>query len=84
MWHQKVKQGVWIIEDLGSLFFHNGDGCLKLNKAWYMSSLSNQDIAVEILRKFPDFFEPATGTEGTDDYENSKIRLTTGPHPGLQ
>lgn len=81
MSHQKIKPGVWVMDDLGLLFFHNGNGLLKLNKAWYLSSFSDLDIAIEILTKFPDFFDPATGTEGPDSYEQSKIKFISGPQP---
>lgn len=77
MSYQKIKPSVWVMDDLGSLFFHNGSGCLKLNKAWYLSSFSDRSIALEILTKFPDFFEPATGAEGPESYEQSKIRFVS-------
>jgi hypothetical protein len=79
MTYQKVRSGIWILDDLGLLFFHNGNGCLKLNKAWYLSSFSEREIAIEILTKFPDFFEPATSAEGLESYEQSKISFVAAP-----
>lgn len=81
MSYQKVKLGTWVLDDIGLLFFHNGNGCLKLNKLWYLSSFSDQEIATEILKKFPDFFEPSTSAEGLESYEKSKIRFITAPRP---
>lgn len=79
MSYQKVRPGTWVLDDLGLLFFHNGTGCLKLNKSWYLSSFSEQEIALDILKKFPDFFEPATSMEGLESYEQSKISFIATP-----
>lgn len=75
----KIKPNVWVMDDLGFIFFHNGNGLLKLNKAWYMSSFSDPDRSEELLREFSDFFDPATGTEGPDSYEQCKIKFTVRP-----
>jgi hypothetical protein len=72
---QKMKPDVWVMDDLGLLFFHNGSGLLKLNKAWYFSSFNDETIAMEILASFPDFFDPTPITEGLEGYEQHKIRL---------
>ncbi|MBC3952521.1 hypothetical protein [Pseudomonas folii] len=79
MSHLKIKPGIWILDNLGLLFFHNGRGCLKLNKAWYLSSFSDEETAIEILTKFPDFFEPATIAEGLESYEKGKVSFITTP-----
>jgi hypothetical protein len=78
MIHHKIKPDVWVMDDLGSIYFHNGKGFLKLSKAWYLSSLSDQTKATDIINRFPDFFDPATGTEGPDNYERCKIKFTCG------
>ncbi|MCD5974924.1 hypothetical protein [Pseudomonas quasicaspiana] len=52
---------------------------MKLNKAWYLSSFSDEETAIEILTKFPDFFEPATIAEGLESYEQGKVSFITTP-----
>lgn len=79
MVHQRIKPNVWVLDDLGFLFFHNGNGYLKLNKTWYISSFSDEKISMEILERFPEFFEHGDDIEGNGNYEHRKIEFTLAP-----
>lgn len=74
-----VKSDVWVMEDLGLIFFHNGRGLLKLNKRVYLSSLDNPRCAAELVRSNPDFFEISSRSECVRKLEACKIDFLDRP-----